>query len=794
MSRFFEIYVDGELYCYQEDDLPLIIGTGQGAHVRLPAGRTVTATIRLHKGGYLYLQEETGSDTILHNNQIVRGSVWIKSGDVTRIADWSLQYRISGDRVEISLAEQTGPAASSAAQSGVESPLRKKSHVQDTTLPRVEEGQGERSFHVKRNIASGISFLLLVLVALFVLTARSIEVTVDPEPDTMKLHGTVPVFRLDTHFLGIAGTYILEASKAGYQDLRTEVIVNKSGSSRYDFSMEKLPGLLEVSSTPPGAEVLLDGESLGRAPLTDLTVSSGKHTLRCVLDHYRAWQQEIVIQGQGMRQSLACELQPAWGRVFVVSDPAGAMVLEGDRKIGVTPLTVELDQGDHTLLLQEDGYVVFSLKVAVETGTSLTPPVVTLERIPVQLALRSTPAGAKVSLDGKPQGDTPLQLNLAMGRSHLITFSLVGYESIEKIVTAREGENQELAVTLQPEMAKLIVIVSPKGAQLFIDGKKQKKNSGTFKLPAQKVSVEVRAEGYRPQKKTVTLSNKTNRKLNFELQVVSGKQSGKGLTLIRIEPAAFTMGASRREPGRRANESEHQVEITIPFLLGVHEVTNGEYRRFMAQHQSGVIGGMTLDGDLQPVVNVRWQDAVRYCNWLSRQEGLQPFYREQGNSMVPVVPFSNGYRLPFEAEWALTARMAGRTRPDRYPWSGSFPPRSRNGNYADESARTIVPVIIKGYYDGFPVTAPVKSFPRNIAGLFDLGGNVSEWCHDYYSPNPAQVSGKSMDPTGPKTSRYHVLRGSSWRDGAMTELRLSYRGYSNKAKDSLGFRVARYVQ
>jgi formylglycine-generating enzyme required for sulfatase activity len=806
LSRFFEIYIEGELHRYQEDDLPLVIGTDQDAHVPLPAGRSVAATIRLHKGGYLFLQEETGLDVVFHNNQLVRGSVWIKSGDITRIADWNLQFQISGDRVEIILAEQTGPAAQNGAQAAEQLPLRQNKLSTDVALPRVEGMQRKKSLYMIRNITAGSAFLLLLLVAVFVLTARSIEITVAPEPDTMELHGTVPVFQLDKHFLGIAGTYTLEASKAGYQDLRTEVTVNKSGSSRHAFSMEKLPGLLEVSSTPPGAEVSLDGKGLGQAPFTDLTVSSGKYTLRCVLDRYRTWQQEIVIQGQGIRQAVACELQPAWGRVFVVSDPAGVMVLEGDREVGLTPLTVELDQGGHTLLLQENGYVPFNLEVAVETGTTLTPPVVTLERIPVQLALQSTPAGAKVSLDGKAQGNTPLKLNLAIGRSHQISFSLAGYQSVEKKVTVSEGENQELAVTLQPEMGELIVTVSPKGAQLFIDGKKQNKNSGTFKLPARKYTVEVRADGYRPEKKTVTLDKKTTTKLDVTLQkkvrapsatvsqATPGKQSGNGFTLIRIKPAVFTMGASRREPGRRANESEHQVEITIPFLLAIHEVTNGEYRRFMPNHQSGVIAGMTLDGDQQPVVNIRWQDAVRYCNWLSKREGLQPFYRAQGNSMVPVVPFTNGYRLPFEAEWALTARMAERTHPDRYPWSGGFPPRTRNGNYADESARTIVPVIIKGYYDGFPVTAPVESFPRNIAGLFDLGGNVSEWCHDFYSPNPAPVSGKAINPTGPKTSRYHVLRGSSWRDGAMTELRLSYRGYSNKPKDSLGFRVARYAQ
>jgi formylglycine-generating enzyme required for sulfatase activity len=261
--------------------------------------------------------------------------------------------------------------------------------------------------------------------------------------------------------------------------------------------------------------------------------------------------------------------------------------------------------------------------------------------------------------------------------------------------------------------------------------------------------------------------------------------------MVRLQPGRFTMGASRRDPGRRANEGRHEVELTRPFLLGVHEVTNAEFHRFRPNHRAGVIAGVSLDGDRQPVVKVSWEDAARYCNWLSQREGLPPYYVEQGSTLVARDLRGTGYRLPFEAEWAYAARMVGRTRPGRYPWNGDFPPRRRSGNYADESARTIVPVVIKGYYDGYPVTAPVESFPRNMGGLFDMGGNVSEWCHDYYSPAPAGT-GVLKDPTGPASGRYHVVRGSSWRDGAMTELRLSYRGYSNTPKDSLGFRVARY--
>jgi len=815
LSRFFDIYADdGELHRYQETDLPLLIGTDSEVHVRLPVGKSVEASIGLHKGGYLFLEPATGSRTVFHNDQLIKDTVWIKSGDKTRIGDWVLQYRISGDRVEITLAEQTGPEPAELP------PINHNGPTPDVAaLPRVREEQRLKKGHLKRNLAAGFVFLLLVLAAVFVLTARSVEVTVEPEPDSMNLHGMVPVLPLGHRFLGVAGTYTLKASRAGYQDLQAEIVIKKTGSSRYAFTLEKLPGLVDITSTPDDAEIFLDGKSLGSAPLAEVSISGGKHELRCVLDRYQDWQQEIDVQGQGKHQSVHCELQPAWGRVFVVTNPAGATVLENGREIGVTPLTVELDQGKHELLLQEDGYAPFTMNVDVEPGKTLTPPVVTLEQKPIQLALRSTPVGAKVTLDGSSQGKTPLKISLNRGGSHTIRFSMAGYEPIEKTVTVGDGDDQELAVTLKPELGEVNITMSPAGAQLFIDGKKQKKNSGSFKLTARKHRVEAKADGYRAEKQSVTPRKGESRKLVFDLQkkvasaapaapetTVSApvsspvpvaavtKQSGKYPKMIRLGSATFTMGASRREPGRRANESEHQVEITRPFLLGVHEITNGEFRKFQNGHRSGFIGGLTLDGDLQPVVNISWQDAARFCNWLSEQQGLQPFYRQQGNTLVVVSPAGNGYRLPFEAEWAYAARMVGRTQPGRYPWDGGFPPRTRNGNYADESARTIVPVVIKGYFDGFPLSAPVDSFPRNMAGFFDLGGNVSEWCHDYYSPNVGAVSGKTVDPTGPTSGSYHVLRGSSWRDGAMTELRLSFRGYSNKAKDSLGFRVARYAQ
>ena len=757
MGRFFEISADGELHRYLEDDLPLVIGTGEGAHIRVAAGKAVEARIGLHEGGYLYLQPASGATDVFHNDKLITDSAWIKSGDRTRIGDQILQYRISGDRVEIILADWSGPDFSAEEQgSGSSSGEYGGPSVDTTFLPRLERESGRPGFSGK-NIVLGLVFLLLLLAALFVLTARSVEVHITPKPESLSLHGMLPLLPFGDRFLGVVGSYRLEASSPGYRDLQAEIIIKGSGFSRYSFSLEKLDGLLEVTSTPAGAEVFVDGNSRGPAPLDDLEISAGTHELRCTLERYQDARLEVEVRGLGERQSVNCTLQPDWGKVFVVTDPPGATIFEKDTEIGRTPQTAELDLGEHSLVLRKKGYKDFSLNIAVEAGKTLVPPMVMLKRKSVHLQLDSKPAGALVTLDGSSRGKTPVRLDVEPGRTYRIGFSLAGYRPMTKTAAINNTGGQKISVSLQP-----------------VPGKAPPVKAGA--APAQAAS----AVG-----KESTASQGTKTK---------GVVAKKGPEMLLLKPAVFTMGASRREPGRRANESKHQVEITRPFLLGVHEITNAEYRRFKPAHRSGFFGGLTLDGDRQPVVTVSWQDAARYCNWLSRQQGLAPFYREQGATLVPVRPATSGYRLPFEAEWAYAARMVGRTRPGRYPWDGGFPPHTRNGNYADESARSLLPVVIKGYYDGFPVTAPVDSFPRNMGGFFDMGGNASEWCHDFYSPNPGPVSGKSVDPTGPEKGSYHVVRGSSWRDGAMTELRLSFRGYSKKSKDSLGFRIARYAQ
>jgi len=258
------------------------------------------------------------------------------------------------------------------------------------------------------------------------------------------------------------------------------------------------------------------------------------------------------------------------------------------------------------------------------------------------------------------------------------------------------------------------------------------------------------------------------------------------------------MGASRREPGRQANEVVREVELNRPFYLAVHEVTNEQFRRFNPEHISGNFREKSLDGEEQPVVNVTWQQAALFCNWLSERAGLPQAYTVNEGKVIGFNPASNGYRLPTEAEWAWAARTEGKysglKQQLKYAWGRQLPPGSGAANIADRMAAYYVGRVLEDYDDGYEVSAPVGSFAVNSLGLHDLGGNVAEWVNDYYGTRFSRMGQIENNPVGPAEGQYRVIRGPSWAHGTVSQLRLSHRDFNDKPRNDVGFRVARYVE
>ena len=351
-------------------------------------------------------------------------------------------------------------------------------------------------------------------------------------------------------------------------------------------------------------------------------------------------------------------------------------------------------------------------------------------------------------------------------------------------------------------MTVVSVIAQPEDAELFVDGQFRGVANQTIELMAASQQIEIRKAGYIPYsteftsrpglEQVIRVSLKSLEQARLE-QIKPVIVSAAGQSLKLFYPGALTMGASRREAGRRPNENLRDIQLVRPFYLGVREVTNAEFRLFKADHSSGTLQGLTLDNEAQPVVRITWTQAALYCNWLSDQESLPHFYQVSGDAVVGFNPASNGYRLPSEAEWAWSARTDGSGNQLKYSWGSELPPTEKAGNFADISSQSYLGEILFDYNDGYLATAPVASFKPNQYELYDMAGNVAEWVHDYYGAVGA-IGGVEVDPLGPIEGQFHTIRGSSWAHGTVTELRLSFRDFGKEIRDDVGFRVARYLE
>ncbi|HAJ93217.1 MAG TPA: hypothetical protein DCO71_11500 [Gammaproteobacteria bacterium] len=813
MSRVFIIQdVRGERRL-DEVALPLTVGGSVQGDIVMPGvpAEAVIAHIALAEG-HAYIQSAADSEQLFHNHEVLTGSKWLKSGDEVQAGDASLHWQVQGDQVFITTRQrvaaatlvppdQPPPPAAPLEQSSIAPSRREIPDV--VTVSSASRGQRKWRWAVLA------VFVVLLLATAFVLLATPMAVIITPAPATQSLQGFPPPVTVGDRLLALPGHYTITASLEGYRPLQETVTVNRGGLQEFRLQLEALPGRVSIELEPPVAgRVFVDGTGVATGADAITEIPGGSHLLRIETDRYLPVTERVDIAGLGQAQQLAYRLQPGWATVLLDSQPAGAVVQLDGEQVGVTPLETEIMQGPHAVRLSLENHKPVLLEQDFAAGAVVQLQDIVLPPADGKLVLSSVPAEATISVDGVFYGTTPATLTLESGKEHSVRLTRPGYQSLDKQVQLAPEEEQALKISLSPEYGVVFVTAQPADATLVLDGKQAGKATRRLNLTARAHTLEFRKPGYVSQRVTVTPRAGASKNVDITLQTATQARAEKqaaatpptlttaaGQVLHRVRPAgSFSMGASRREAGRRANESPRLVQLTRPFYLGAKEVTNGEYRRYQAAHSSGSAEGASLDGDRQPVVNISWDDAARYCNWLSKADGLPAAYRDSGGKLVPVVPATRGYRLPTEAEWAYVARKLGRQAMAHYPWTGSFPPTGKAGNFADASIADTLANVVPDYNDGYRVSAPVGSFSARPAGFHDIGGNVAEWMHDFYAVYPGMATQLVTDPAGPASGEHHVVRDSSWRQGSIGELRLSYRDYSRAPRPDLGFRIARSAQ
>jgi sulfatase modifying factor 1 len=270
------------------------------------------------------------------------------------------------------------------------------------------------------------------------------------------------------------------------------------------------------------------------------------------------------------------------------------------------------------------------------------------------------------------------------------------------------------------------------------------------------------------------------------------------MKLALIEAGEFEMGTRQGQAFAKPNETLHTVTISRPFLMGTHEITQAEYRRVMKVNPSGFsvdgVGKANVAGMATaafPVDSISWFDAVEFCNKLSELDGYEPCYkltnvqRKAGSIEKADVEFTlkNGYRLPTEAEWEYSCRAGTTTR---FHCGNGCTNQQANLRY-----------VTSGGYGGPGAThelgrpAKVGSYKPNAWDLYDMHGNVAEWCGDWYDANYYRHS-PAADPPGPDAGVQRVLRGGNWMV-TYENCRSASRFWHtpDEVKDYIGFRVAR---
>jgi formylglycine-generating enzyme required for sulfatase activity len=801
-------------------DFPLSVG-GAGSIVVVPApGRGPRAWIALHDG-QLFVQPSDEEAVVLHNGSRVSGSTWLRSGDVLDVGGGRLKLRVEGgarvlDVVAGGVDNVTAPPVV-AASGSVSGEGADEGDRIDAVAFRPSVARAAAPRWSVRRVATVAAAAVLVLAAALIFTSTPVEVAIDPTPDKVSFEGGWPGLRFGSSHLLRPGDYTLVAGRQGYAELRVPVTVGHDPGQVLRYRLVALPGHLRIVLPVPGT-VTIDGRVAGQAP-GEFALAAGSHDISIDTERYLDYTASIRVQGFGRRQEIAPKLIPAWAVVRVTTDPAGASVRVGGKPRGSTPLKLELMAGSHRVELLHPGFKPWVSDVQVKANEPLVIGPVKLGLPDGSLKVLSQPAGASVTIGGAYRGRTPLEVDVRPDLAQLVSVTRDGYEPASRQVTVGSGKSASVEVALTPILGDVIVSANPKDAELVVDGESRGVANQTLRLAATRHSLEIRKPGYAPFRTTVT--PRPGLPQSVEVTLLEGASPASvaaqpagvpGATATPADPVAltptlrsksgqelklvpageFTMGSPRREAGRRSNESQRTVELKRRFYVSTHEVTNAEYRQFRPDHRSGFVLQTTLELERQPVVNVSWQEAAAYCNWLSAQDGLAPAYEMKGGSFVPVVPANTGYRLPTEAEWEAIARRDGAgTR--KYPWGDALPVPPGAGNYADRSAQALLPVVMADYNDGYAATAPVASFTASPTGYFDLGGNVAEWTHDLYTVQP-RSDATAVDPAATGEGALHVIRGSSWKSAAVTELRLAYRDYGDGKRNDLGFRIARYAQ
>ena len=788
----------GEDYqSFESSNLPIKIGTDLNADIRILGPLSIGVVLLIDSlDGRPFIQVVNEKMEVLINDQLLSGNHRINNEDRIDVADKSIAFELSGDN-ELTLTITSN-----------------EDSLQPTQFQKKTAGTTIFSSRVFKYSATAL-ILGLTYFLFYLFTANAILIKLQPVGSEVNISGGYfPHLKIGGRYLLRQGNYQLDVAYPGYYPLSAAIAINADSSQEIGFGLEKLPGELMIKTSPESDFVVsVDGNLVQPAVAGVFIIAAGEHKLRIIADRYFTVEQDILIDGMELTQEIEVTLTPAWAEISIQSLPTGANILIDGKPSGISPNTLEVLEGEHTMVLNKSGYKPFEQSLVAKASQPQFLDSIELSRLDSKLKVTTNPNGAAVNINSIYQGLSPVIVELPPLKPHVVEVSKPGYQTqTEEIILPTSEEIQangtkdflQIETNLKP-IKGFIRVIGTEGASILADGKQIAQIPSTIELLAKAQTLIVQKEGYVTQEINIQPTPGYEQNLNIRLltpeeAVLAAMpeyiETSLGLQMRLVSSGTFVMGTPRGDQGRRQGETERLIKITRPFYVGVREIINKEFRQFKPRHTSGAETFRELSNGLHPAVMLTWEEAVDFCQKLSSKESLEPAYEKINGQYQLIQPVTNGYRLLTEAEWEWVARFNGGAGKQRYPWGESMPVKPESGNYADESVEglDLVANTLSNYWDGYPVTSPAQKFSPNALGIYDLGGNVAEWVNDYYSVYSTNLKQAELDPLGPDEGTARVIRGSSWRDSSISKLRFAYRNeYGTLGRLDVGFRIARYT-
>jgi len=449
------------------------------------------------------------------------------------------------------------------------------------------------------------------------------------------------------------------------------------------------------------------------------------------------------------------------GTLIVTSEPEMAEVIVDGLEWGKTPLRIAtVAAGKKSIRLNMPGFFPATRIELIEPDKEAKIHVILepqTSNIKVGAETFSDAYPPRFYLDGKLMGRAPLTVRDVMAGSHTYKCEADGHKEVSGEVRVSLDEEAIVWETLEPVHGKLSVASVPEGAAIWIDGKDTgKKTDHLMEVLAGEHQLTLKLDGYKDTKKKVRLEPegfieveiRLEKGLNAPLLEPTFTDPITGMEFVHVPGGKFMMGDVFGD-GYEEEKPVHEVELD-GFYIGKYPVTQGEWEEVMGDNPSKF-----QKGDEYPVESVSWDEAQEFIKML--------IFKNKGRYQ---------FRLPTEAEWEYAARSGGKK--EKYA----------GGDDVDAVAWHSENI-------GNSTTYTVGQKAPNGLGIYDMSGNLSEWCQDWYGDYPSE---SVANPKGPSTGSARVNRGGGWFSHARyCRSALRNRREPDRGSDGLGFRLARSV-